>query len=190
LRTAERDRKNGSSDLHQRWSESRGAVTCLRLSLACPQTNSSRSGATTMHLEFSSPTADADTRTTDPIDPQFVFDFVAYDELGDDQRWSTWLDVEPLSRGPEPRPDWVVTTQGAIDTDLGILKTGKEADVYLLERADPHDPEQSVVMAAKRYRSPEHRSFRHLHRGPQHEAVARRAGDQAQEQFRPRGRRR
>ncbi|WP_183094303.1 serine protein kinase RIO [Nocardioides stalactiti] len=93
------------------------------------------------------------------LDPQFVFDFVAYDDLGDGQRWSTWLDVEPLSRGPEPRPDWVVTSQGAIDTDLGILKTGKEADVFLLERADPHDPTQSVVMAAKRYRSPEHRSF-------------------------------
>ena len=49
--------------------------------------------------------------------------------------------VEPLSRGPEPRPDWVVTSQGAIDTELGILKTGKEADVFLLERADPLAPE-------------------------------------------------
>lgn len=98
--------------------------------------------------------------STDPqLDPRFTFDFVAYDDLGDGQRWSTWLDIEPLSRGPEPRPDWVVTSQGAIDTDLGILKTGKEADVFLLERADPHLPGESVVMAAKRYRAPEHRTF-------------------------------
>ena len=95
------------------------------------------------------------------LDPTFVFDFQAYDDLADDdsQRWSTWLSVEPLCRGPEPRPDWVVTSQGAIDTDLGILKTGKEADVFLLERADPADPDGGVVMAAKRYRSSEHRTF-------------------------------
>jgi RIO kinase 1 len=93
------------------------------------------------------------------VDDRFVFDFQSYDELADGQRWSTWLSVEPLSRGPEPRPDWVVTSQGAIDTELGILKTGKEADVHLLERADPHDPGSAVVMAAKRYRSTEHRTF-------------------------------
>jgi RIO kinase 1 len=93
------------------------------------------------------------------IDDTFVFDFHAYDELDDGRRWSTWLEVEPLQRGPEPRPDWVVTSQGAIDTDLGILKTGKEADVFLLERADPLEPDGGVVMAAKRYRAPEHRSF-------------------------------
>ncbi len=93
------------------------------------------------------------------IDDRFVFDFQSYDDLADGQRWSTWLSVEPLSRGPEPRPDWVVTSQGAVDTELGILKTGKEADVHLLERADPHDRAGGVVMAAKRYRSPEHRSF-------------------------------
>ncbi|WP_203336811.1 serine protein kinase RIO [Nocardioides limicola] len=87
------------------------------------------------------------------------FTFVPYDDLADGQRWSTWLDVEPLCRGPEPRPGWVVTGSGAIDTELGILKTGKEADVSLLQRADPRRPEESVVMAAKRYRSPEHRSF-------------------------------
>jgi RIO kinase 1 len=98
--------------------------------------------------------------TPTDLDPRFTFDFVAYDEdLSEGQRWSTWLDVEPLSRGPEPRPDWVVTSQGAIDTDLGILKTGKEADVFLLERADPLRPEEAVVMAAKRYRSAEHRTF-------------------------------
>jgi len=99
---------------------------------------------------------------TDPlsgIDSSFVFDFTAYDDLDDGQRWSTWMSVEPLQRGPEPRPEWIVTSQGAIDTELGILKTGKEADVFLVERADPLDPEKGVVMAAKRYRAPEHRSF-------------------------------
>jgi RIO kinase 1 len=101
--------------------------------------------------------------STDPrfdgIDPTFVFDFRAYDEPDDtDQRWSTWHSVEPLCRGPEPRPDWVVTSRAAVDTELGILKTGKEADVFLLERGVPDDG-PSVVMAAKRYRGEEHRSF-------------------------------
>ena len=96
----------------------------------------------------------------DPIDPSFVFDFEAYDDIDDStQRWSTWFDVEALCRGPEPRPDWVVTSRGAVDTELGILKTGKEADVFLVERADPADPGGGVVMAAKRYRSNEHRNF-------------------------------
>ena len=93
------------------------------------------------------------------VDERFVIDFRSYGELDDGQRWSTWLSVEPLSRGPEPRPDWVVTSQGAIDTELGVLKTGKEADVHLVERADPFDPASGVVMAAKRYRSTEHRTF-------------------------------
>ena len=93
------------------------------------------------------------------IDASFVFDFTAYDDLADGQRWSTWMSVEPLQRGPEPRPDWIVTSQGAIDTELGILKTGKEADVFLVERADPLESDNGVVMAAKRYRAPEHSSF-------------------------------
>jgi len=53
----------------------------------------------------------------------------------------------------------VVTSQAAVDTELGVLKTGKEADVFLLERAVPGDPERATLMAAKRYRSEEHRSF-------------------------------
>ena len=90
----------------------------------------------------------------------FAIDWTTYDDVDEGaQRWSTWLSVEPLSRGPEPRPDWVVTSQGAVDTELGILKTGKEADVFLLERADPLEPDRGVVMAAKRYRSAEHRTF-------------------------------
>ncbi|MET4223840.1 serine protein kinase RIO [Oerskovia enterophila] len=80
-------------------------------------------------------------------------------DLDPDQRWSTWSSVEKGMRGPEPRPEWVVTADAAIDTDLGVLKTGKEADVFLLERAVPDEPSQFSLLAAKRYRSSEHRAF-------------------------------
>jgi len=53
----------------------------------------------------------------------------------------------------------VVTDEAAMDTELGILKTGKEADVFLVERGVPGDDNRRVVMAAKRYRTEEHRSF-------------------------------
>ena len=52
-----------------------------------------------------------------------------------------------------------MTSAAAVDTELGILKTGKEADVFLLERAVPGEPAHGVVLAAKRYRDAEHRSF-------------------------------
>jgi RIO kinase 1 len=81
-------------------------------------------------------------------------------DLDDDQRWSTWSSVERLCQGPLPRPDWVITADGAVDTELGILKTGKEADVHLIERAVPGDPTLCVVLAAKRYRTADHRQFR------------------------------
>lgn len=91
--------------------------------------------------------------------------FHAYsDDLAENQRWSTWDQTERLNRGPQPWPDWLVTSSAAIDTDLGILKTGKEADVFLIERAVPDDPGQSCLLAAKRYRGADHRLF-HRHSG-------------------------
>ncbi|XGP77999.1 RIO1 family regulatory kinase/ATPase [Actinokineospora auranticolor] len=69
-------------------------------------------------------------------------------------RWSTWGDSE---QGPHPRPSWLVTDLAAADTELGVLKTGKEADVFLVERAVPDGPR--CLLAAKRYRSGEHRLF-------------------------------
>jgi len=87
------------------------------------------------------------------------FTFIYVDDLDHDQRWSTWSSVEKGAHGPEPRPDWVVTADGAVDTELGVLKTGKEADVFLIDRSVPDDPTQTSVMAAKRYRSTEHRQF-------------------------------
>jgi len=68
--------------------------------------------------------------------------------------YSTW-DIS--THGPKPRPAWVVTELSAIDTELGILKTGKEADVHLVRRAVPGGPE--CLLAAKRYRTSEHRMF-------------------------------
>ncbi|MFF1876208.1 serine protein kinase RIO, partial [Kitasatospora herbaricolor] len=66
---------------------------------------------------------------------------------------------------PQPWPAWLVTSAGAFDTELGIVKTGKEADVHLIERAVPDDPSRTVLLAAKRYRdaatSDFHRSARY-----------------------------
>ena len=42
--------------------------------------------------------------------------------------------------GPKPRPDWVITALGAVDADLGVLKTGKEADVHLRPPLGPGRP--------------------------------------------------
>jgi hypothetical protein len=52
-------------------------------------------------------------------------------------RWSTWDQSAAGERGPRPYPDWLVTELAAVDTELGILKTGKEADVFLLSRGVP-----------------------------------------------------
>ncbi len=71
------------------------------------------------------------------------------------ERWSTW---DAASHGPAPRPDWVITDAAAVDSDLGVLKTGKEADVHLVERWVP-GTERGIVMAAKRFRTGEHRLF-------------------------------
>jgi RIO kinase 1 len=76
-------------------------------------------------------------------------------ETGD--RWSTWDDIGIL-HGPEPIPSWVVTELGAVDTELGLIKTGKEADVHLVERGVPGG-DRSMLVAAKRYREAEHRLF-------------------------------
>jgi RIO kinase 1 len=85
-----------------------------------------------------------------------VFD--ATDGLPEGDRWSTWDQSIPTARGPRPYPDWLVTELAAVDTELGILKTGKEADVFLLRRGVP-GTDRSCLLAAKRYRSTDHRMF-------------------------------
>ncbi|UYQ76686.1 serine/threonine protein kinase [Glutamicibacter sp. JL.03c] len=78
------------------------------------------------------------------------------DEPSAGQRYSTWPFIEKGMRGPQPYPLWLIEDAAAMDTELGILKTGKEGDVFLLERATE---ERSSLLAAKRYRSRDHLQF-------------------------------
>ena len=74
-------------------------------------------------------------------------------EAGDN--WSSW---DGAFHGPDPRPDWVRTEHAAVDDELGMLKTGKEADVFLVRRHIP-DTDKVSMLAAKRYRDGDHRLF-------------------------------
>lgn len=97
------------------------------------------------------------------LDPFFTFDYRRIDapeEASEDRRPTTYWGIERGNRGPDPRPEWVVLDAGAVDTELGILKTGKEADVFLLERAATDGSDEACLMAAKRYRDSDHSSFR------------------------------
>ena len=92
--------------------------------------------------DFSSFRTDLPTDWSAPVEP-FV-----------EPRYSSW---DGATHGPTPRPDWVVTEFRAVDTELGVLKSGKEADVHLVHRGLPGTA--GCLLAAKRYRSAEHRMF-------------------------------
>ena len=82
----------------------------------------------------------------------------AADGLPEGDRWSTWDQSTPTERGPKPHPKWLVTDLAAVDYELGVLKTGKEADVFLVRRGVP-GTDRSCLLAAKRYRDATHRQF-------------------------------
>jgi RIO kinase 1 len=82
----------------------------------------------------------------------------AADGLPEGDRWSTWDQPSASERGPRPYPDWLITELAAVDTEFGILKTGKEADVFLVCRGVPGS-DWSCLLAAKRYRAAEHKMF-------------------------------
>lgn len=121
------------------------------------------------------------------IDKRGVRSAVAFDTNADTDappagdRWSTWDDA---FHGPEPHPDWLVTELAAVDTELGVLKTGKEADVHLLRRGIPNT-DRECVLAVKRYRGTDHRLFhrdagylegRRMRRSRENRAMAGRTG--------------
>jgi RIO kinase 1 len=77
-----------------------------------------------------------------------------WDDDDPDPDQTTYTDS---THGPQPAPSWVITSDAARQYDLGVLKTGKEADVYLVERLHGDDRN---VLAAKRYRALRDRLFR------------------------------
>ncbi len=71
--------------------------------------------------------------------------------LGEFERWSTWPQVSDAGRGPQPWPEWVVQDDNARDCELGLVRGGKEADVFLIRRVSATSG-RSCLLAAKRYR--------------------------------------
>ena len=98
--------------------------------------------------------------TADLRDGTFAVDTTP-DGPPEGEHWSTW---DGAQHGPKPRPAWVITDLGAVDEDLGILRTGKEADVHVIRRWVPqgtmeNSDARGVHMAAKRFRDSDHRMF-------------------------------
>jgi RIO kinase 1 len=77
-----------------------------------------------------------------------------WDDEEDDPDATTYSVAD---HGPEPTPNWVITSDEARQVDLGVLKSGKEADVHLVER---RHGDAVNLLAAKRYRKFEERLFR------------------------------
>ena len=56
--------------------------------------------------------------------------------------------MSPISTGPRPVPPWLIT-HSFEERDAGVLKSGKEAEVFLVERTSA---DGSCLLAHKRYR--------------------------------------
>jgi len=93
-----------------------------------------------------------------------------------------WSNYPDAVHGPAPTPEWVITSPGATDTDLGVMKTGKEADVSLIRREFEG---RATLLAVKQYRDAKHRMFhrdagylegRRMRRSRENRAMATRTG--------------
>ena len=74
-----------------------------------------------------------------------------------DPAQAPYSSYDVAAHGPEPVPDWLVTSLSARDTRLGVIKTGKEADVGLLDRSLPGG--EGCLLAVKTFRAADHRMF-------------------------------
>lgn len=71
---------------------------------------------------------------------------VSWDDDEPDPEATTYTAATP---GPQPVPSWVITEDAARQREVGLLKTGKEADVHVVER---RLGDRRNLLAAKRYR--------------------------------------
>jgi RIO kinase 1 len=141
--------------VHDFPSARRGEFSLGRSGGALPRASTARHRGK-QRFDDDEPTAVKRIRRRRALPPIEAFD--ATDGLPEGDRWSTWDQSIPTERGPKPYPDWLVTELAAVDTELGVLKTGKEADVFLIRRGVPQT-DRSCLLAAKRYRSADHRMF-------------------------------
>ena len=77
-----------------------------------------------------------------------------WDDEEIDPEQSTYVAAD---HGPSPVPDWVITEDAARQHERGIIKSGKEADVHLVERLHG---DRVNLLAAKRYRDLDDRALR------------------------------
>ena len=121
----------------------------------------------------------------DGIDPSFVFDFTAYDDLDDStQRWSTWLE----RRAALPRPGAPPRLGGDLPgrrRHRARHPQDRQGGRRLPRRAGrpgrPRRRRRDGGQALPQQRAPQLPPGGDLHRGPQHQALPRRARPQAQE---------
>ena len=67
-------------------------------------------------------------------------------------------DQRSPDEGPQPAPSWLIDDHYD-DTDLGVLKEGKEAVCSLVLRTS-QDDDRKHLLVSKRYRGVKHRAFR------------------------------
>ena len=79
------------------------------------------------------------------------------EELTERLAAAPYSSYDVATHGPGPVPDWLVTALSARDTRLGTIKSGKEADVGLLDRSLPGGP--GCLLAVKTFRGADHRMF-------------------------------
>ena len=102
----------------------------------------------------SRPRDDEDSPKHDAFQPTVHTPRPRWDDDVVDPEQTTYTSADP---GPSPVPDWVITDDAARQFERGIIKTGKEADVYLVERVLG---DRTNLLAAKRYRDLDERAFR------------------------------
>lgn len=102
----------------------------------------------------SRPRDDEDSPKHDAFQPTVHTPRPRWDDDVVDPEQTTYTSADP---GPHPVPDWVITDDAARQFERGVIKTGKEADVHLVERVLG---DRTNLLAAKRYRDLDERAFR------------------------------
>ena len=97
---------------------------------------------------------DEDSAAHDAFQPHVRTTRPDWDDEVHDPEQSTYTSADT---GPAPVPDWVITEDAARQFERGVIKTGKEADVHLVERTLG---DRTNLLAAKRYRDLDERAFR------------------------------